>query len=75
MTSAAARTRRHRQRQAAGLIVVAVEIDEVRATEVLVAAGLLDPMVDHSREAISRAVERLVELLARDDKLPGAGAG
>ena len=38
-----------------------------KPTEVLVAAGLLDPMVDHSREAISRAAERLLDLPARDD--------
>jgi hypothetical protein len=41
-----------------------VEADEVGLVELLAAAKLLDPMVDHGRSEIERATERLIELIA-----------
>jgi hypothetical protein len=64
--TAAARMRRLRQRQAAGRITLQVELDEVQLVETLTTARLLDPLADPSRADLERAVERLIEALARD---------
>jgi len=46
---------------------VPIEIDEALTIEVLCAARLLDRTVDHDRADIARAIERLIELLARPE--------
>jgi hypothetical protein len=65
MTSTA-RSRRFRERRAAGRISVLVDIDEVATIEVLCAANLLDRQRDHSRADIGHALGQLIELLASD---------
>jgi hypothetical protein len=63
MSSAAAqRMRLLRERRAAGRSVVPVEVDEADV-EVLYAARLLDPMVDHSRAEIADAIKRLLKTI------------
>ena len=59
MTAAARRMMLLRQRRRAGRSVVPVELDEADI-EVLAAAGLLDPMVEHTREDIGNAIRRLL---------------
>lgn len=66
MSSAAERQREHRRREASGRILLTVEVDEIEVTEVLRAARLLNPMLEHSREDIALAVERLIKLLAEE---------
>jgi hypothetical protein len=66
MTAAARRQRRYRQRQAAGLVALEIEVDEATACHVLEQVGLLDPGADHDRDDLARAVERLLVLLDRD---------
>lgn len=51
MKTAAERQRAHRRRQAAGKVVLPVEVDEVAITEALIAANLLSPQdADHRRK-------------------------
>jgi hypothetical protein len=70
MSSVAARVKAHRARRAAGRLSLLIEVDEVATIEVLEQARLLEPLHDHDREdiarAVEKAVERLLELLARD---------
>jgi hypothetical protein len=72
MKSAADRVKAHRARRAAGRLSLLIEVDEVATIEVLERARLLEPLRDHDREDIARAVERAVErllaLLADDDR-------
>jgi hypothetical protein len=65
-TSSAVRVARHRARRARGKVLLHIEIDELAVTEVLARAQLLDSLQDHGRDDLGRAVERLLELLARD---------
>jgi hypothetical protein len=62
----ALRVRKHRQRRAAGKLSLNIEVDEVTLVEILAQARLLNPSQDHGRENLGRAVERLLQLLARD---------
>ena len=64
MTSATVRQRRRRERLANGRIQLTIEADEVALLEALHEARLLDPLVDHDRCEIERAVERLIEMIA-----------
>jgi hypothetical protein len=66
VSTSAARVRRHRERRAAGRLSLTLDVDEVSTIEVLCAARLLDRQQDHSRTDVARAIERLLELLARD---------
>ena len=65
MSAAARRMMLLRQRRRAGRSVVPVELDEADI-EVLAAAGLLDPMVEHTREAIGTAIKELLATIRRD---------
>jgi hypothetical protein len=58
---------RLRQRQAAGLVVLPVVIDQVSCEVLCERVGLLPPGCEHSREALADAVERLLASLARLD--------
>ena len=60
--SSAARVRRHREREAAGLIVLQVVADEVRLLAVLQDAGLVgdDPSRTELAEVVSNWLEMLV---------------
>lgn len=66
MSTAAARVKAHRARRAAGRLSLTIEVDEVATIEVLERARLLEPLREHDRESISRAVERLLVVLAED---------
>jgi hypothetical protein len=67
-TSAAAKMRLHRRREAAGRMVLQhIEIDTVAVTEMLIGAAALDPSKADDRRAIELAVERLLETLVRID--------
>ena len=63
---AADRVRRHRERRAAGRVLLPIVVDEVELLETLAQARLLDPLIDHDRESLARGVERLLKLLARE---------
>jgi hypothetical protein len=63
-----ARSRRHRERRAAGRLVLSIELDEVSTVEMLCEAHLLDRQRDHSRGDISRALVELIEFLASDSR-------
>jgi hypothetical protein len=63
MSTAADRQRLHRERSRCGKIILRLEVDEVLLTELLVAAKLLEPKVDHGRSEIERATEKLIELI------------
>lgn len=56
--SGALRTRLYRRRRAAGKIVVRVTIDEIGASEALIASGWLDPRDQDDPRAIGAALER-----------------
>jgi len=60
------RCRRSRARTAAGRILVTLELDEVATVELLEAAGVLERLQEHSREAIGHGLERLLELLGQE---------
>lgn len=57
----AERMRMHRQRIAAGRIVLPVEVDEGRLVDVLIASRLLHPSAADDRDSIRRALEGLIE--------------
>jgi hypothetical protein len=63
MSSVADRVRAHRARVAAGRILLVLEVDELPLVEALVAARLLDLSVADSREAITAATARLLEVV------------
>jgi hypothetical protein len=74
MTSAAARMRAHRQRQAIGRMVLQhVEIDLVSVADMLVGAGVLDPLKSDSRHEIERGVEKLLVALIHAELLGAEG--
>jgi hypothetical protein len=56
------RVRAYRERQRAGLIQLTIEIDEIALPEKLVEAGLLSPARIDNRDAIIRAVEKLIAM-------------
>jgi hypothetical protein len=66
MSTAAARMRRRRAREREGKAVLRIEVDEIEVAEVLCAARLLDPVLNHSREDIARGIEKLLAAIARD---------
>lgn len=66
MSGAAARMRRWRMRQASGRIILRIECDETQLFETLAAARLIDRLSDPSHADIERAVERLIDALARE---------
>jgi hypothetical protein len=55
------RQRNYRNRARAGLMCVMVTIDDVRVPHALADAGLLDPALIDDRDAVARALERLIE--------------
>jgi hypothetical protein len=61
MADAAARLRRHRERQKAGRLCVTVEIDEVALAVALIDAKLLPPELENDRAAIKRALEQAID--------------
>jgi hypothetical protein len=56
----AARMRAYRARQASGLQVLSVEIDEVNVAEALVAEGFLHPQATDNRDNIKAALEAML---------------
>jgi hypothetical protein len=52
------RTRRYRDRQRRGLMVLVVEVDEVETADALIAAGYLAPHHADDRQKIAEAAQR-----------------
>ena len=67
MSAAADRMKAYRERQRRGQIVVPVAINDVEVCEALVAAGFLSANAKDDRQALARAIERLIEALAQSD--------
>jgi hypothetical protein len=61
--TAAVRMARLRERQAAGRVVLQIEVDELGLVDTLVAARLVDRQADPSPAELARAVERLLRLV------------
>ena len=66
MTSAAARQRLYRQRQRAGRAVLPVEADLVALEQRLLDVGLLRAAEVEDKDALARALQRVVELWISD---------
>jgi len=64
--STAARCKRLRQRQREGKAVLQIEVNLLDLTELLIAAGVLQQWDDNDRDAIARATERLLSVLAAE---------
>lgn len=64
MTSAL-RVRRHRERQAAGLVTLQITVPEDELVTTLRAARQLDGIVEPKRADLERGIEQLLELLHR----------
>jgi hypothetical protein len=58
--TAAARNRAYRARRAAGVALLTIEVPHLELTDALVEAGFLEGWDAESKEAIERAVERLL---------------
>jgi hypothetical protein len=67
-TTAALRQRRRRERLRQGRFILKVEVDEAGLVEVLTAASLLSPSVDHGRPEIQAAAQRLLGLMIAEGK-------
>jgi hypothetical protein len=67
VSSPADRQKSYRQRRDRGEIVLPITISDVAVCEALVAAGFLDPMHKDDRQALARAIERVIETLALRD--------
>ena len=67
MSSPADRQKNYRQRRDRGEIVLPITISDVSIAEALVAAGFLDPTYKDDRQALARAIERVIETLALRD--------
>jgi hypothetical protein len=65
-SATATRVARAYQRRRGGLRCFQIEVDEVAAVDMLVAAKLLDPRQVDDHCAICVALERLVELFAKE---------
>ena len=61
-TQGAIRFRRHYQRRRSGRCVLAIEVDPVALADALVADLLLDPNNADNKAAITKALERMIEL-------------
>ncbi|MFK4725846.1 hypothetical protein ABIE89_006946 [Bradyrhizobium niftali] len=66
MKTAAERQRTHRQRQAAGKIVLPVEVDEVAITEALISAGLLSQQDLDDPRRVAAALAAVVSTWCRN---------
>lgn len=67
MSAVKDRVRLHRQRQAAGRAILPLDVDEVRVADFLIRARLLDPVNADDRMALTKATERLLELIIIED--------
>ena len=65
-SEAAERQRAHRARLKAGRMVLAIEVDDVLVPAALAEAGLLDLANIEDREAVARAVERLIKMVTHN---------
>lgn len=66
MSGSAERTRTYRQRQKSGVILLVIEAQEDSLVRALVEAGLIHPNLADDREAIQRAAQKLIELIAME---------
>ena len=62
----AIRVQRHRERRRGGLKCFQIEVDEVATIDMLVIAKLLQPEQVDDDGAITAALERLIELFAKE---------
>jgi hypothetical protein len=65
--AATVRSRRFRQRRRAGKVPVTIEVDEAGIEALLAHHGLMPSYGSDDRDAIGRALERLVEILIAAD--------
>jgi hypothetical protein len=66
--SAAAKMRAYRSRLRAGKLLIGVAVDEVALSALLVGAGFIHPGVDHGRDELSRATEKFLETLMKENE-------
>lgn len=64
--TAAERQRAHRRRQAAGKVVLPVEVDEISLCEALIAANLLSPQDTDHPQKIATALAAVVSTWCRN---------
>jgi hypothetical protein len=65
-SASAARVARFRQRQRDEEILLKISVPELPLVETLIEAGLLPPDLDAGPEEMAHAVERLIQLFARE---------
>lgn len=63
MSSAAARQRLHRSREANGRVVLAVEADEAALCAALIDGGFISPNDQDDRRRLEAGLSRLVEII------------
>ena len=63
MSTAAARMRAHRRREADGYGIVQVKVKLIALSEFLIESELLDVSCAEDRKAMGRSIEKLLELL------------
>ncbi len=68
--SSTARSRHCRQRRRAGLIRLAVEVDEDQVCDWLVAGGVLNPLDTDQHDKVEQALERAIALLIAGNNQP-----
>ena len=67
LSTAAARQRLHREREASGRIVLQVEVDETNLSVGLVEAGLISPNDADDKAKLQAGLSRLIEIVLTAD--------
>ncbi len=70
MSSAAARMKAYRRREATGKIPLRIEVSEVDVTELLIEANMLQRLDIEDHDKIARGIERLLVALCVDHVTP-----
>jgi hypothetical protein len=70
---AAARMKAYRQREAAGRVVLTIEVPLIEVAELLIGGKLLQPHHANDRDELARAVERLLAMLIHAELLGAEG--
>ena len=69
MSTVAERVRTHRARRKAGMILLVIEAREDVLVHALVEAGLIHPNATDDHTQITRAAQRLIEIIAMEKTL------
>jgi hypothetical protein len=67
-TPTALRAQRYRQRQRADQVCLLITVNHSTLADMLLSAGLLDPMADDDSATLARGVERLIELFVEEKR-------